>query len=114
MLKGFNLNREAAPLATSSDIEASFPLMSFNLNREAAPLATEPLPPMEPLPPCFNLNREAAPLATWGDWRYAVQVTAFQSQPRSRSISDPLSTHRLLSTYRRFNLNREAAPLATK
>ncbi len=36
----FNLNREAAPLATVMQKGILLSLNSFNLNREAAPLAT--------------------------------------------------------------------------
>ena len=60
----FNLNREAAPLATPEVLWGSRDRLSFNLNREAAPLATRLAYALRRSVLCFNLNREAAPLAT--------------------------------------------------
>ncbi len=85
----FNLNREAAPLATLRIIWVALPgRIGFNLNREAAPLATRVNLLFPPPELRFNLNREAAPLATTSSSLLPPCKNMFQSQPRSRSISD--------------------------
>ena len=57
----------------------------FNLNREAAPLATRVHSGHGLLKVRFNLNREAAPLATWLN-----AVIAFDSIKVSISTEKPL------------------------
>src|SRR6266702_3585832 len=89
----FNLNREAAPLATTCTRVHQHPVQRFNLNREAAPLATRLFGNTTVSPPSFNLNREAAPLATSPTHEPRAYAQRFQSQPRSRSISDRVACH---------------------
>src|SRR6266516_4560096 len=88
-VKRFNLNREAAPLAPLTKHCCLSLQHRFNLNREAAPLATCGQRALTvQLYRSFNLNREAAPLATAFRTGGHSLTTTFQSQPRSRSISD--------------------------
>ncbi len=115
--------------------------LGFNLKREAAPVATaRSLSLVQASQPCFNLKREAAPVATKNRERgFTGVVELFQSQTRSRPgchpgrhalcIALPLSRfqsqtrsrpgcHRICpapspDAAECFNLKREAAPVAT-
>src|SRR6266571_7463565 len=89
-LTGFNLNREAAPLATLRKSVTFIENHVFQSQPRSRSISdSEPSNAVTDLTKCFNLNREAAPLATMiaiPSWLIAL---TFQSQPRSRSISDP-------------------------
>src|SRR6266487_6665159 len=61
----------------------------FNLNRDARPLATNTKVLLRSHLQCFNLNRDARPLATKSFGSYGALFCAFQSQPRCQAPGDP-------------------------
>ncbi len=63
-------------------------MKGFNLKREASPLATAILSMVRHVALCFNLKREASPLATKSFGGEIGMWQLFQSQARSQSPSD--------------------------
>src|SRR6266700_371529 len=111
----FNLRREAAPHATSSNTLASESLISVSISDEK-PLHMRRIAAMCLIVTCisFNLRREAAPHATW-------RATVGSKGGCYVSISDekPLHMRQDLFLPKKchccgFNLRREAAPHATQ
>ncbi len=96
---------------TATDIGIQYD--GFNLKREASPLATRHRGNSGSAADRFNLKREASPLATWRIAPICNPFARFQSQARSQSPSDHTDSYPYLLCSGRFNLKREASPLAT-
>ncbi len=88
--------------------------MGFNLRREANPLATQMAECGQSFSNSFNLRREANPLATVQTSVPRVLPPRFQSQARSQSPGDVSSGAEIPMMPDSFNLRREANPLATR
>ncbi len=137
--RGFNLRREANPLATKSGSMFASKISGFNLRREANPLATRYAPGLACLLALFQSQaRSQSPGDASVDWGGNPIMYVFQSQARSQSPGDscragPISPVSLVSISGEkpipwrldrlmreiakcdsFNLRREANPLATR
>ncbi len=112
--QGFNLKREANPLATGLADPARGYHHGFNLKREANPLATHPVNNQRPRRIFVSISSEKPTL-----WRHTPQrlwdvpIPQFQSQARSQPSGDATAIDGR-SNDLSFNLKREANPLATR